>query len=242
MLIELLEGSQSVADWRKTDEGQKAIKAVGLGALPRDVQVVDDGELSGVGVLSMHGFLRAPLFWWLVSILWCISPGAELDRNLHEGIIGYRLHRRFRTEPRTSGLMFQDPSASYKRWQRSPTKAAERLPGAMLAATTLDFQDFYYRVQATPSAIMRQFRTSTETFRVSRRARILTELLDVLHEHYAERDRTIKPRPKVEVENAVPLPVGPPSSRILANLMMSIAVTDLEQKPKIQAQRSPTTS
>lgn len=233
MLTHLLDGSLPIEEWRSSTRGRRMVASVGLGALPRDVQVVDDEDLSGVGVLSMHGFLRAPLFWWLVSILWCISPGSQLDERMHDGIIGYRLHRRFRSEPSTSGLMFQDPGASYKRWQRSPGRAAELLPGAMLAATTLDLQDFYYRIQATPSLIIRSFRARADRFRLSRRAQILTMLLDILHERYAECDRVVKPRPNVQIARAVPLPVGPPSSRILANIVMSIAITELERQPPL---------
>jgi hypothetical protein len=234
MLTDLLDGSLPIGDWRRSPRGRRLVESIGIGALPRDVQVVDDEDLSGVGVLSMHGFLRAPLFWWLVSILWCISPGSQLDEKLHDGILGYRLHRRFRTEPSTSGLMFQDPGASYKRWQRFPSKAAQLVPsGAMLAATTLDLQDFYYRIQATPSLIVRSLRARADPFRLSRRALTLTRLLDILHERYAECDRVVRPRPKVQLANAVPLPVGPPSSRILANVVMTVAISELERQPRL---------
>ena len=230
----LLEGELSVEDWLHTTEASRLRKRVRIGCVPRDVQLVMLDDAPTVGAESVHAFLHAPLFWWLVSILWCISAGPRFDRQLGSHIKGYRLHPRFVEDPAHYGAMFGNRNDAYEDWSSfASTIAAEST--TTLAASTVDLKDFYYSIVATPSRIVLSFVASLdESPKVPRNVKVLTRLLDALHAQFAARHAELKARGPA-IQDALPLPVGLPSSQLLANLVMSQVVADLEESPDIAA-------
>jgi hypothetical protein len=70
-------------------------------------------------VESVHAFVHGPVFWWLISILWTIVVGRQLDPELGDQVIGYRLARKFVSDHERHGVMFQEPTAAYDRWNGS---------------------------------------------------------------------------------------------------------------------------
>jgi hypothetical protein len=228
----LLERELSVREWLRSREGQRMQEAVGVRCLPRDVQQVSLAGEAAVGVESVHAFLHAPVFWWLISILWTIAVGRRLDPALGDHVIGYRLAAGFVERPSRHRAMFRAPS--YDAWKAFPaTQAAER-PGETLAATTLDIRDFYYSVSAPPSRIVKAFTAAAEVeVSLSSRGAVLTMLLDALHAECSRRYEALEPRGPLPLAAAKPLPVGPPSSRVLANLIMQLVADDLLQNPHV---------
>lgn len=234
-LRQLLDGELDAAGWLASARAQELLDAIRVGCLPRDLQlVVRDGRPT-VGVESIHAFLHAPLFWWLASILWCIELGRELDPLLPDATKGYRLASKFIAEPTRSGVMYRDTKASYKAWQRFPDSVAREFPGEVLAAATLDLKDFYYSVRALPSTITRTFAETAGIADVEPRSRrmMLAALLDLLHVGFGRRLVELQPRPLPD--EAVPLPVGLPSSQILANLIVATAIRDITDIPSVEA-------
>jgi hypothetical protein len=224
---DLLERKRHTDAWLDSRQGRDLRDGVRIGCLPRDVQLVSPHGQPEVGVESVHAFLHAPLFWWLVSILWTFTVGRRLDQALHDQITGYRLADDFVEHPDRHSAMFRADRPSYRGWKAFPTKEATGYPGETLAATTLDIRDFYYSVLGPPGQIVETFTSTLDhDLRLPSYASVLTELLDALHTEFADRYAAVAPRGPLRA-NAVPLPVGPPSSRILANLIMSLAARDI---------------
>lgn len=234
ILVALLDGQLDPQDWLSSTAASRLLREIQVGCVPRNVQLVTTDGQAKVGVADVHAFLRAPLFWWLVSILWCLTAGRTVDKYLAEAIKGYRLHSGFLSEPDQRGLMFRDHKVSYRAWKGFPTSVAGEFPGEVLATNTIDLRDFYYSSTAAPSEIVAKLmRSRGKRLRRGSRSHALTYLLDALHGKYATRCHEIKPRPHLTPES-VPLPVGLPSSRILANVIVDRACEDLEAQPSVE--------
>jgi hypothetical protein len=234
-IARLVDGDLAVRDWLQTREAKTLIRGVRVGCVPRDLQLVTRDGVPTVGVESVHTFLHAPLFWWLVSNLWCIEVGRLVDPKLSENMKGYRLHARFVADAAQCGTMFRNGRKAYGRWSNFASSHATQTPGETLAASTLDLKDYYYSTVALPSEILNVFVSGLdEPLRIPRRARALTRLLDVLHAQVAKRSEDLRLR-GLAPEGSLPLPVGAPSSRVLANLVMSRALQDIEDLPSIEA-------
>jgi predicted amidohydrolase len=206
-----------------------------VGCVPRDLQLVTQRGVPAVGVESVHAFLRASLFWWLITMLWTLTAGRQLDLLLGDNVTGYRLATRFVEDPAIHGVMFRSRAQTYANWKRFPSRFASDYRGDTFVATTLDIRNFYYSVSAPPSVLVSSFTASLEAeAKLTPKARALTELLDALHLAYAGACNATEPRRPAKTA-AAPLPVGPPSSQVLANLVMSLAAGDLQVNPEILA-------
>jgi predicted amidohydrolase len=235
ILVDLLDNNVDCEQWLKSPGAESLLREIKVGCVPRNVQLVMVDGQARVGVVDVHAFLQAPLFWWLVSILWCLTAGRTLDPLLDNGIKGYRLHPGFIEQPDERGLMFRDHKTSYKAWKGFARTIAREFPGEVLATTTIDLRDFYYSSTAVPSRIVAQYLKSKNK-RLGRRrgrAHVLNLLLDALHVQYAARCAAIKPRPQLTEESS-PLPVGLPSSRILANFIVDLVRGDLAELEAIE--------
>jgi predicted amidohydrolase len=231
-LGELLEGRASVDVWLDETLGRQLRRGLAVGCVPRDLQLVTTEDGPAVGVESVHAFLHGPVFWWLVSILWTMVVGRQLDPKLGDQVIGYRLARKFVANQERHGVMFQEPTAAYDRWKRVPLGVARDYVGETLGATTLDIRSFYYAVEAPPTEILTAVRKEVRAPARSRQVMVLTQLLDALHAEFASRLAATQPRAEDDPP-AAPLPVGLPSSRVLANVIMFLAVRDLVQQGEV---------
>jgi hypothetical protein len=230
---DILERAVSPSEWLASPGGRRLQEGIHIGCVPRDVQLVSPKGEPAVGVESVHAFLHAPLPWWLVSILWTIVVGRRLDGLLGEQVMGYRLAPGFVQRPADHTLMFGSDQVSYTTWKRFPSVQARECPGETLAASTLDIRDFYYSITALPSEIVDRFTSAgADRVKMPPAAGPLTDLLDVLHIQFGQRFRASEPRGRVEGQ-LLPLPVGAPSSRVLANLIMSLVAQDVMDKPDI---------
>jgi hypothetical protein len=240
VLTELLDGELSSSDWLKSAGAQKLLGSIKVGSVPRDVQLVaHDGELV-VGVESVHAFLQAELFWWMVSILWTITIASEIEPLLGDGVMGFRFHPAFLEDPATSGVMFRERHAAHARWEKFPSRIAAEHPDEILATNTLDISDFYYSIDVRPGKIIsRFFDVKGLPVPKIRALRVLTTLLDALHLHFSERCAEVQPRrDQLGGEGMCPLPVGLPSSQVLANMVMSLVLGDLDAAPDTLASAS----
>ena len=230
----ILAGELDATAWLDSRAGRRTLEGVQIGVVPRDLQLVlRDGE-ERVGVESVHAFVRAPLFWWLVSFLWSIEVGRAVDPMLGDNVFGYRLHPQFVRAPSRSTRVFRSASDAYNRWRQSATRMAAEHAGAILATSTVDLRDFYYSIVAAPSAIVRTFLDGSGIGnQVSDEGWALCSLLDAVHAKYATENSRIKPRGDVAFGEVAPLPVGFPSSQILANLVVGVALRDLAALPTV---------
>lgn len=236
-LERLLDREVGVSDWLGTDLGKTLLKGIAVGSLPRDVQLLfRDGE-QVVGVDSVHAFLHARLFWWLVSILWTLSIAQAADPLLGEGVLGFRFRKAFLEDPRNSGLMFADQRAALKRWKELPGEVRKEHPGEFLTTAKLDLRAFYYSIDAGPTEIVKAFFAAKGEARpTSPRLRVLTELLEALHERYAEHCSRVAPREAdLGEEGDRQLPVGLPSSQVLANMVVSMVLDEIDSRDGVVA-------
>lgn len=227
-LIQLLDGELDPRQWLK-GPGRDARREIKIGLIPRGPHLVaEQGELVA-GIESTHAFLQAPLFWWLVSILWTITMARSIDPLLGDAIKGYRAHPRFLKDPESEGRMLSNSGNAYRSWLEYPGDVAEENRGITLAANRLDVRAFYYSVDAGPRAILNRFFASRGSRAPqSRHARVLTILLEALHERYSKHCAEIEPRrTDLGYEGNMPLPVGPPSSQLLANMVMALTIDEI---------------
>jgi predicted amidohydrolase len=234
ILRQLLDGELDCDTWLSSPSARPLLQEIRVGCVPRNVQLVTKEGQPKAGVVDVHAFLQAPLFWWLASILWCLTAGRTLDPLLDDEIMGYRLHPGFVEEPAQRGLMFRDYKTAHKSWRRFASTISKEFPGEVLATNAIDLRDFYYSATAPPSTIVSRFlKAKGKRWRRGQRAHTLTQLLDVMHARYTARCREIKPRSFL-TEASSPLPVGLPSSRIMANFIVDLARGDLVSLPHIE--------
>lgn len=236
-LAALLDGESDLRGWIESRDGRRRLATIKVGLVPRDVQLVlREGE-QVVGVKSVHAFFHAHLFWWLVSILWCIEIGAAVEEALGEGIKGYRLDKSFVADPGTSGLMFANRTRAHREWREFPREIAKLNPRESLTTVSFDMRAFYYSIDAGPAAIQRAFFAAKgRRGPRSRRLRVLSRLLGFAHRRYAGLCAEAQPRRHdLGEEGSSPLPVGLPSSRLLANMIMAVALDEIEARPDVLA-------
>ncbi len=233
----LLDGEIDVEEWINSPSGKRMLGTIKLGLVPRDVQLVPQGTEQVVGVKSVHAFFHAHLFWWLISILWTIEIGASTEDVLGEGILGYRLERAFVEDPRESGKMFASKVRAHRIWREFPRRVAKENPNESLTTVSFDVRAFYYSVDASPEAIQRTF-FAGKSRRGPRSSRlpVLSQLLGVAHRRYAELCADVRPRASdLDREGNSPLPVGLPSSRLLANMIMSLVLDEFDANTSVLA-------
>jgi hypothetical protein len=236
-LARLLDGEIEVEEWLKTDLGQRLLGSITVGSVPRDVHLLVRGGQPVVGVDSVHAFLHAELFWWLVSILWCISVSKPVEAHLGEGVMGFRFEKAFLEDPASGGMMLADQPYALKQWKGFPKKVREEHPGEYLTTAELDLRAFYYSIDVGPGAILRRFFASHgKRSPNSPRVRTLTKLLAALHRRYAELCTGLEPRKgDLGREGRRQLPVGLPSSQVLANLVISMVLAEISEEPETVA-------
>jgi hypothetical protein len=231
----LLDGTVDPDEWAKGEVGSELLATIRIGSVPRDLQLVAGEDDDVVAVKDVFAFFHARLFWWLVTILWTIEVAPAAEPLLGEGIKSFRFRSEFLSSPATSGVMFQDQGVAHTSFKRFPMSVAKENAGELLTAATFDLRAFYYSVERSPAQIISNF-FAAKGSRVprSRRLRVLNELMELAHRRYAEVCADVKPRGEKEgQEGARPLPLGPPSSQLLANMVMSLIHDDLRSRPGV---------
>lgn len=222
----ILSGQLKATDWIISDTGQRALSEIRVGCVPRDVQLTPGLDEHSVGVESVHGFIDAPRVIWMLSLAWCIEAGRAIDLALASYIFGFRLDPNFCDAPSNSGRVFRDVGSSYSRWLGKRELDEEPDRDKIYAIATIDMKAFHYSTRALPSEILASTRWTKASAKQSDLSRELTAILDQVHRRYAEQLTLTQPRGKTE-DGAVALPVGLPSSQILANVIISNAIEDL---------------
>lgn len=233
----LLDGEIDPDEWIASPAGRRRLSTIKVGLVPRDVQLVPRGQGQAVGVKSVHAFFHAHLFWWLISILWSIEIGAAVEEALGDNTMGYRLQDDFARDPRTSGRMFAEKKRAHRLWREFPREVAKRNPNESLTTVSCDIRAFYYSVDASPKRIQQAFFTGKGR-RGPRSTHLpaLGKLLGYAHHRYAELCAEVRPRElDLGVEGNWPLPVGLPSSRLMANMVMSLVLDEIEANAQVLA-------
>ena len=154
-LLALLRGDVAVDEWLRSEAGEALLRPCSS-RMPPAGSSVDGGPERGCYERARVPS-EPPIFWWLVSMLWCISVGRSLDPTLDDGVKGNRLHPNFIEDPSTSGVMFRDPHGAYRSWKRHIALASRETPGQVMAANTVDVASFYYSVKTGPGEIVSSY-------------------------------------------------------------------------------------
>ncbi len=165
-------------------------------------------------------FIDAPVELYILSTIWCMIVGPELDRILDEGCFGNRLDRESdESSDEGSSKLFKIFHHQYAKWRNTAIDRAKELleQGTSAVILSLDIKQCFYRLsvdwQRVPVRQNRGFRNLS---------RNLTSILKKIHISY----RTIISESLAQthdIHDSTPegIPIGLPSSRVLANWLLN---------------------
>ena len=173
---------------------------------------------------GVQHFFYAPIELYILSTLWCISVGRLLDRQLDDGCFGNRLEGDPDGDEEPSRL-FKIYHFQYAQWRDTAITRAEALldQGSSSVLVSLDIKQCYYHLSVDWKKIPRP-----QDKALSNLARNLTDALRRIHAAYHEaiapslkgthdQNKGTHDQKVAEIEG---IPVGLPSSRVLANWLL----------------------
>ncbi|HUN01340.1 MAG TPA: hypothetical protein PLS00_00685 [Niabella sp.] len=95
-------------------------------------------------------FIDAPIEIHLISVLWILKKGVDLDRELFEGSLGNRLILNKEKDKVVQGSgLFKPYPKQYQKWRDDAVKAAKEQLGKKedVLIVNLDIRDFFYSVR-----------------------------------------------------------------------------------------------
>lgn len=180
-----------------------------------NVRTAEQYEFASQG--GVQYFFYAPIELYILSTLWCMTVGPLLDRQLDHGCFGNRLEGDRDGDGRPSRL-FKIFHFQYTQWRDTAIKRAEALLDQERSSVlvSLDIKQCYYNLSVDWNQVPApRGRTSRNL------ARNLTDVLRRVHGAYHEAiaaPLTATHGPEVAEEEGIP--IGLPSSRVLANWLL----------------------
>ena len=112
-------------------------------------------------------FIDVPIELHLISLLWILDKGVELDKNLFEGCLGNRLilNKEKTNVVQGSGL-FKPYPKQYQKWRDKSVEVAEKHfeNGDNVLILNLDIKDFFYSVRIPIMDILINDNSLTQIF------------------------------------------------------------------------------
>ena len=179
---------------------------------------------------KVNYFIDAPIEIYIISMLWTMFVGPILDDQLSDNVYGQRLESelgksdKFNSEYRAFKLY----SIQYNNWRDKAIQIGlnllENEKDVLLIA--LDFKECYYNLQIDWGAIEEQINFHGDPKR-SDDYKLLTDLLKKIHDSYLAVAHeylkfTHRDEDQLAAEEDYGIPVGLPSSRVIANWELRI--------------------
>ena len=180
-----------------------------------NVRTAEQYEFAPQG--GVQHFFYAPIELYILSTLWCISVGRLLDRQLDDSCFGNRLEGDPDGDEKPSRL-FKIYHFQYAQWRDTAITRAEALldQGNSSVLVSLDIKQCYYHLSVDWKKI-----PTPQDKASSNLARNLTDALRRIHAAYHEAIATsLAETHGPEVAEIEGIPVGLPSSRVLANWLL----------------------
>lgn len=163
-------------------------------------------------VESYNIFISAPIEIHLISTLWTMVIGKDLDSQLIENVKGNRLHRDKNQEFKNDSYkLFRPYYEGYQSFRDEAIDMATTLHGKKLDVTVLniDIQEFYYNIGF-------DFSDLKEVTDVHS----LNQLMQEIHSAFHAKVKTLKPKLKTQYKQDNFLPIGLVSSSVIANYVL----------------------
>lgn len=204
------------------------------GSSAQDSRLISNVRTAERYIIKQDGgvqyFIYAPVELYILSTLWCMLVGSELDQLLDIGCFGNRMEPISQEGDTSSSRLFKIFHFQYTRWRDTAIERAEALldQGTSSILVSLDIKQCYYHLsvdwEKVPVSGIRELRNLSKN---------LTEILRRIHNAYKN---VIQPYLELthKFRGTMPdgIPIGLPSSRVLANSLL--APFDAEVREKLR--------
>ncbi|MEN4054157.1 RNA-directed DNA polymerase [Sulfurimonas sp. NWX79] len=181
----------------------------------------DDYEIESYNI-----FIKASIEIHLISVLWTILIGEQLDKELIKDIKGNRLYRDQNNQFKyDSYKLFRPYYEGYQSFRDKAIDMAMHLhkKGLDVTVLNLDIQEFYYNIDFTFDSIKDDIEDKYD----------LNTLMQEIHSAFHKKVENLKPREKVKYNSKKFLPIGLVSSSIIANYILNDLDKDIKNvKPE----------
>lgn len=173
-------------------------------------------------------FIDAPIELYLLSTVWCVIVGPELDNELDIGCFGNRLEQNLVVGEGLPSKLFKIFHFQYTKWRNTAIERAEELleQGVSSVIVSLDIKQCYYHLtvdwKKIPYARENGFLCLSEN---------LNKILEDIHIAYrAVISDSLAQTHGLRNIDPEGIPIGLPSSRILANWLLAPFDTAVREK------------
>jgi hypothetical protein len=207
-------------------------KSVSLPGSPSDSKFITNVRTADRYLLKEDGgvqyFIDAPVELYILSTLWCMISGPELDKDLDPGCFGNRLELNAEDDEHVTSRLFKIFHFQYTKWRDTAIKRAEELldNGTSSTIVSLDIKQCYYHLQVDWSKVPESGENGFKS--LSRNLnKVLKNIHECYHKHLVSYLAQSHPQKPGELEG---IPIGLPSSRVLANWILSDIDADIREK------------
>lgn len=171
---------------------------------------------------EVNYFISGNISIYILSMLWSIKVGPYIDNELSEDCLGNRLDiEKDKNSIKSDYRLFKLYINQYNQWRdkaiQSGLDLLEKNNDVLLIA--LDFKQCYYRLPVKWEAIVELINNNAPKNDVEYFL-FLTNIIKKIHsEYFSKTEKYLNKTHKTDAESSIPegIPVGLPSSRILAN-------------------------
>lgn len=236
-LVYEMQGADEERSWISSDSSMGG-KGVRFRIFPKRVALPGEEEaaeassrfISNTRVAKQYNLTKvdylidAPIHVHVISVLWCMVVGRKLDFQLDSGCFGNRLDLDKSPRYDKSSKLFKLFYQQYNQWRDDGMQAAKSVldRGDSVAVVSLDVKECYYHLSVPWDQLFEHKAVAGDAL-----AETLTRRMQMVHEIHRENIQQFSGfTHSSEVINAEGLPIGLPSSRVLANWIFS----DLDKK------------
>ena len=195
------------------------LNKISYNIIPKSIRTVDEESLdneiftnltdNNVNIEKINIFIDCPIELHIISVLWIMFVGKNLDSELSNNIYGYRLEKIDNNFSLNSYKLFYKYYEKYSSFRDNAVKEALYLhkQNKNVTFVNLDIKEFFYNIKI-------DFKTIKSNNYIKNK---LTDILEKIHLKYQEvlRKENVKNNNDTEIENY--LPIGLLSSFVLAN-------------------------
>jgi hypothetical protein len=162
-------------------------------------------------------FIDCPIELQIMNILWIYEIGYKLDKSLSNKCYGNRLNFDNETGKLNNFSLFKAYYYQYEKWRDDAITTAKFIiekQKSDVAILTMDIKDYYYSVSIDKAELKKELKLSKDD-------KFVHGVFEKVHTKYTEQIKEFNyPKDKIknlDIVNYFSLPIGLPSSYILAN-------------------------
>lgn len=173
-----------------------------------------------IHVDKVNYFFDGPIELYIISVLWIMIEGRHLDAQLFPECCGSRLSEKLRNEGDESLQLFSKYHEQYARWRDTGIRKAKQLltdENKNVAILGLDLQEYFYRINIDFDGVGDKLKSINKS-NDEEGSSVLLGCIKAIGLAYRAsiQQLMLKTHPDIE-ESVTGLPIGLPSSLVLAN-------------------------